>query len=452
MSDEDFNAPVVITQNNTQLADLVENIKAEHEAAARGAQTWLRHAMNAGDHLCRLKLKVGHGNWLPYVVEHCDMSVSTARIYMRAARNRERIESSNQQRAVDMTLNDVIKLLKGPPDKVIEAVEANGDPALVDLLDEGKIKPSDAMLVANLTKKQQQKALVDSHHGVQQKAKEIRERAKTERARAESDDQNTEASASLTLAEDSDVFMERHRGRQIESVADNGALHRLVTWGAGLLREWEHRDESDDDESEKRRAKKPSAADRLYERLTTGPRFDGSWTLADLATPGNSTNGIGQQMQNLVADGRVEKLDEKAGKALLYRRTSWQPSSEPQASPAPSNGTNDDDRLTEPDLDASKVHLKMEYRNPNTGTKVWTAEDLVGSLGTLEEMHRHLRILCRFDWAEEVEGGYSALPRPEPQKATVVPENEPVAAPAPRGRRCTGARKWGRTCPVKLNW
>ena len=98
-----------ITRSNS-LTDLAARIKAEHEAVSVALKDSVRHAITAGELLIEAKDKVGHGQWLPWLRDHCTISERTAQLYMRCARNREAIEA-NTQCVADLTLNEAAAML-----------------------------------------------------------------------------------------------------------------------------------------------------------------------------------------------------------------------------------------------------------------------------------------------------------------------------------------------------
>lgn len=81
-----------ITLSNS-LTDLAARIRAEHEGAQAAVRRGIEHAMAAGDMLIEAKKLLKHGQWLPWLRDHCEMPDRTARHYMRLARGRKRIES-----------------------------------------------------------------------------------------------------------------------------------------------------------------------------------------------------------------------------------------------------------------------------------------------------------------------------------------------------------------------
>ena len=52
-----------------------------------------------------------HGQWLPWLAEHCSISDRSAQLYMRIAKNREMIEHQIRNGAADLSLNQAAALL-----------------------------------------------------------------------------------------------------------------------------------------------------------------------------------------------------------------------------------------------------------------------------------------------------------------------------------------------------
>jgi DUF3102 family protein len=95
---------------DNSLADIAARIRAEHEATADALRSGIAHAMAAGDLLAEAKALVKHGEWLPWLRDHCAISERTAQLYMRCARSRKDIEA-NTQRFADLNLNETAALL-----------------------------------------------------------------------------------------------------------------------------------------------------------------------------------------------------------------------------------------------------------------------------------------------------------------------------------------------------
>jgi Protein of unknown function (DUF3102) len=95
---------------SNSLADLAARIRAEHEATAIALRRSIAHAIAAGELLIEAKDLLKHGEWLPWLRDHCVMSERTAQLYMRCSRARKEIEANTQQFA-DLNLNEVAALL-----------------------------------------------------------------------------------------------------------------------------------------------------------------------------------------------------------------------------------------------------------------------------------------------------------------------------------------------------
>src|SRR5512145_2301019 len=96
---------------SNSLAHLAGRIKAEHEATAAALKDSVAHAMAAGDLLIEAKAQVPHGQWLPWLQEHCAMSERTAQLYMRTAKTRTTIEDRIRNGVADLSLNEAAAML-----------------------------------------------------------------------------------------------------------------------------------------------------------------------------------------------------------------------------------------------------------------------------------------------------------------------------------------------------
>jgi Protein of unknown function (DUF3102) len=92
---------------SNSLADLAARIKAEHEAATAAVRDSVAHAMAAGEMLIKAKKKVPHGQWLPWLHDHCGMPTRTAQTYMELARLKP-----NAQRVADLPLRRAVLHLR----------------------------------------------------------------------------------------------------------------------------------------------------------------------------------------------------------------------------------------------------------------------------------------------------------------------------------------------------
>ena len=97
---------------SNSLADLAARIRIEHEAAAAALKDGAQHAMAAGDLLLEAKSLLKHGEWLPWLQAHFNISERTARLYMRLARHRETIQNGNG--VAEMSLRGALAMITIP--------------------------------------------------------------------------------------------------------------------------------------------------------------------------------------------------------------------------------------------------------------------------------------------------------------------------------------------------
>src|SRR5262249_33316454 len=135
---------------SNSLTDLAHRIKAEHIAVKTALNESVAHAMDAGDLLIEAKDQVKHGEWLPWLKDHCTISKRTAQLYMKMAENRAMIEKEQKRNDVaHLSLNEAAALcvLGGRIEKVMDfARRAESGENLVDLCIEkgfGYIKDED---------------------------------------------------------------------------------------------------------------------------------------------------------------------------------------------------------------------------------------------------------------------------------------------------------------------
>jgi hypothetical protein len=96
---------------SVSLADLAARIRAEHEGVRSAIKRGIEHALKAGELLIEAKKRLDqHGQWMPWLRDHCAMSYRTAALYMRLAKNRETIEAQIATVA-NLSLNDAAVLL-----------------------------------------------------------------------------------------------------------------------------------------------------------------------------------------------------------------------------------------------------------------------------------------------------------------------------------------------------
>ena len=112
-------------EGSNSLADLAARISGEHDEIVASLRQSLVHAMAAGDMLIEAKAMVGHGEWLPWLAEHCRIPKRSAQLYMRLAKHRELIETKSADVAL-LTINAAIELIDIRPNlrEMVEDVEA----------------------------------------------------------------------------------------------------------------------------------------------------------------------------------------------------------------------------------------------------------------------------------------------------------------------------------------
>jgi Protein of unknown function (DUF3102) len=96
---------------SNSLADLAARIRVEHEAVSDALADSVRHAIAAGELLIEAKGQLKHGQWLPWLRDHCTISERTAQLYMRVAKNRTEIENQIRNGVADLSLNEAAALL-----------------------------------------------------------------------------------------------------------------------------------------------------------------------------------------------------------------------------------------------------------------------------------------------------------------------------------------------------
>jgi DUF3102 family protein len=108
--EKSFTAESESISRSNSLTDLAARIRIEHTAVAEALKDSLKHAIVAGELLIEAKEKLQHGQWLPWLREHCTISERTAQLYMRAAKHRGELEA-NTQCVADLTLSEAAALL-----------------------------------------------------------------------------------------------------------------------------------------------------------------------------------------------------------------------------------------------------------------------------------------------------------------------------------------------------
>jgi hypothetical protein len=98
---------------SNSLIDLAARIDAEHDAFVVSMQKALAYAIAAGELLMEAKAKLKHGQWLPWISEHCSVPERTCQHYMRLASHARELEAKSASVA-DLTVTEAVALLAPP--------------------------------------------------------------------------------------------------------------------------------------------------------------------------------------------------------------------------------------------------------------------------------------------------------------------------------------------------
>ena len=112
---------------SNRLPILAENIRTHHRAALDAAGTATRHAMTCGEMLIEAKKELSHGEWLPWLKEHCEISERTAQAYMRIARKVAEMDIAKSAAVADLPLRTALKAIadEQPKDALWPAANAS---------------------------------------------------------------------------------------------------------------------------------------------------------------------------------------------------------------------------------------------------------------------------------------------------------------------------------------
>ena len=112
------------TDLSPSLEGLATRIRNEQRAIEAALTSIAAHVMAAGDLLIEAKKKLPHGEWLPWLTLHCEISERTAQVYMQLARKRTEIEANPQRAAdlTDLTVRKMLTMVAPPSAKVVELI------------------------------------------------------------------------------------------------------------------------------------------------------------------------------------------------------------------------------------------------------------------------------------------------------------------------------------------
>lgn len=96
----------------TRLQAIAKTVNAEHAAIEAALRDSLAKAVKAGELLLEAKSLVRHGDWLPWLAEHCAFSERTAQNYMRISERYPELAKSAT--VADLTYRGAIALLAEP--------------------------------------------------------------------------------------------------------------------------------------------------------------------------------------------------------------------------------------------------------------------------------------------------------------------------------------------------
>ena len=111
--------------NEIALDALAAKIRTEHGAVRDAAETATQHAIRCGKLLAEAKNELVHGQWLPWLRDHCNLSERTAQAYMRLARKHGEFDEGKAQRVADLPVREAMKAIAdvtdGSPRHTFEA-------------------------------------------------------------------------------------------------------------------------------------------------------------------------------------------------------------------------------------------------------------------------------------------------------------------------------------------
>lgn len=101
-------------EGSNYLIDIAARIKVEHQAVAASLKQSVHHAIAAGELLLEAKEQVPHGEWLPWLEEHCGVTPRSAQGYMRLARHRAELEGKYETHVSHLTVREALNALAAP--------------------------------------------------------------------------------------------------------------------------------------------------------------------------------------------------------------------------------------------------------------------------------------------------------------------------------------------------
>lgn len=96
--------------SSASLAEIAARIRLAHQAVATSLKCGIEYAITAGELLIKAKKQIPHGQWLPWLDEHCGVTSRSAQGYMKLARNRDKLEAKTKALA-HLTIEGALKAL-----------------------------------------------------------------------------------------------------------------------------------------------------------------------------------------------------------------------------------------------------------------------------------------------------------------------------------------------------
>jgi hypothetical protein len=128
------------------LKKLAVEINRVYAKIADCGRTALEYAAEIGEMLNRAKSLHGkHGEWLAWLARECPgIAETTARLYMRIDRNRDKLAAAKSATVADLTLRGAAKLLSRQPEPATPTQDASPTPASSASTPEGPPLAADA--------------------------------------------------------------------------------------------------------------------------------------------------------------------------------------------------------------------------------------------------------------------------------------------------------------------
>jgi hypothetical protein len=133
------------------LGELAIRIKSLHAQVLDAGRNVVRRAIEAGMALLDAKRQVGHGGWLRWLKDNCELSERTAEVYMECARNRQKLEAIIAG-AANMTLAQALREIKPKSDRGGDGAMGKYEKARVALIKKlAELPPEDVEDAAQRT-------------------------------------------------------------------------------------------------------------------------------------------------------------------------------------------------------------------------------------------------------------------------------------------------------------